>query len=283
MTDTTRDRRNSMEPVLSKVPEATVWFWTVKVLTTGMGESASDFLSRVMGNAPSAILGVAALATTLTLQFRADRYVAWRYWSAIAMVSVVGTMVADSITISYVVTTSGFLLVLVAVFVAWYRSEGTLSVHSIHTRRRETFYWAAVLATFALGTALGDLTAHTLRLGYWQSGLLFAGLIVVPLLARRALGLNAIIAFWASYVLTRPLGASFADYGAVRHRDGGLDLGTGTIAGSLTVVIVLLVGYLSLTRRDVTADRPTSVIPDQPRGARPGGPAEDPAVTLTQT
>ena len=237
-----------------KVPEITAIFWVVKILTTAMGEATSDFLVHRFG-APVAIpcAGV-VLLVSLVLQFAAPGYVAWRYWFAVVMVSVFGTMAADSLHVGlgvpYAVSTACFAAALTVVFVVWIASERTLSIHSIDTPRREVFYWVAVMATFALGTATGDLTATTLGLGYLASGLVFAVLILLPAVARRWLGLGEVAAFWAAYVLTRPLGASFADWLAVPPSRGGLGLGDGVVSIVLTLAIVVLVGYLMVTGRD---------------------------------
>ncbi|MEV7469170.1 hypothetical protein AB0O20_22075 [Streptomyces kronopolitis] len=238
----------------SKVPQVTALFWGVKVLTTGMGETASDHLGRTLGPIPAGTLGLAGLVALLVLQFRTTRYRPWVYWSAIVMVSVFGTMAADVVHvmagIPYTVSVIAFSLGLAALLTAWHVSEGTLSIHSIRTRRRETFYWATVLTTFALGTAVGDLTAGTLGWGYLPSGILFTALIAVPALAGRFLGLNAVAAFWWAYVLTRPLGASFADWMGVSTAHGGLGWGTGPVTLTLIAPIALLVGYLALSHRD---------------------------------
>ncbi|MDJ0383524.1 hypothetical protein [Streptomyces sp. G-G2] len=244
----------------SKVPEVTAWFWTVKILTTGMGETASDFLARTLGPVPAGCLGFAGLAALLILQFRSPRYRPWTYWSAIVMVSVFGTMAADVVHvivgIPYTVSAVGFALVLAVVLALWYASERTLSIHSIRTTRSESFYWATVLTTFALGTAVGDLTAGTLHWGYLPSGLLFTALIALPVLCRRFLGLNAVAAFWAAYVLTRPLGASFADWMGVPALRDGLGWGTGPVSLALLVPIAVLVGYLQVSRADTPVSRP---------------------------
>ncbi|MFE0685139.1 hypothetical protein ACFW17_30645 [Streptomyces sp. NPDC058961] len=243
------------ESALSKVPEVTALFWIVKVLTTGMGETASDYLGRTLGPIPAGALGLGGLVVALVAQFRSDRYRPWTYWSAIVMVSVFGTMAADVVHviagIPYAVSTVAFSVALAAVFIVWQLSEGTLSIHSIRTRRRETFYWATVLATFALGTAVGDLTAGTLHLGYLASGFLFAALIAVPALAGRYLGLNAVAAFWWAYVLTRPLGASFADWMGVPTSRAGLGWGTGPVTLALIVPIAALVAVLAGRHRAV--------------------------------
>ncbi|MFC4032278.1 hypothetical protein ACFO3J_12390 [Streptomyces polygonati] len=239
------------------MPEVTALFWVTKILTTGMGETTSDFLAN-WSPAIGGVLGLGGFVWLLRLQFRAPRYSPWIYWGAIVMVSVFGTMCADIVHlvgIPYAVTTPVFVLALAGVLIAWYRSEGTLSIHSIRTPRRETFYWATVLATFALGTAAGDLTATTLHLGYFSSGLVFAALIVVPGIAR-LLGLNAVAAFWWAYVLTRPLGASFADWMGVAKDRGGLGWGTGPVSLALTVVIAALVAHLASRHRRAALSAP---------------------------
>jgi uncharacterized membrane-anchored protein len=244
--------------LLSTVPEVTVLFWVTKVLTTGMGETASDFLVRRIDPVVAVGLGAVAFVVAMTLQLRARRYVPWTYWLAVSMVSVFGTMAADVVHIAlgvpYAVSTVVFAVVLAAVFVVWYRTEGTLSIHSIRTRRRELFYWLTVLTTFALGTAAGDLTASTMHLGYFASGVLFAVVIAVPAVAHWRLGLNAITAFWFAYIVTRPLGASFADWLGVPPSRRGLDLGTGPVTLTLALVIAVLVGYLTVTHSDTPAE-----------------------------
>lgn len=249
-------------PGWSKVPQVTALFWGVKVLTTGMGETASDYLGRTLGPIPAGSLGLAGLVALLVLQFRSTRYRPWVYWSAIVMVSVFGTMAADVVHvmagIPYTVSVIAFSLGLAAILTAWYACEGTLSIHSIRTRRRETFYWATVLTTFALGTAVGDLTAGTLGWGYLPSGILFTALIAVPALSGRFLGLNAVAAFWWAYVLTRPLGASFADWMGVSTSRGGLGWGTGPVTLTLIVPIVLLVAYLAISHKDTPAEQPAN-------------------------
>ncbi|MFI1798752.1 hypothetical protein ACH427_15570 [Streptomyces sp. NPDC020379] len=243
---------------LSKVPQVTALFWAVKVLTTGMGETASDYLGRTLGPIPAGALGFAGFAVLLVLQFLSDRYRPWIYWSAIVMVSVFGTMAADVVHvvagIPYTASAVGFAAALAAVLTAWYVSERTLSIHSVRTFRREVFYWATVLATFALGTAVGDLTAGTLRLGYLESGLLFAAAIAVPALSGRLAWMGPVAAFWSAYVLTRPLGASFADWMGAPAGRGGLGWGTGPVTLSLLVPILALVGFLAVSRKDTPPD-----------------------------
>jgi uncharacterized membrane-anchored protein len=241
--------------VASKVPQITVYFWIIKILTTAQGEATSDYLVYKIDPFIAAGIGFVALVAALVIQFRATQYVAWRYWLAVDLVAIFGTMAADGMHIKlhvpYAASTAFFAIVLTVVFVAWYLTEKTLSIHSIRTPRREAFYWAAVLATFALGTALGDMTATTLHLGYLASGIIFTVIFAIPGIAHRWLGLNAIVAFWFAYVVTRPLGASYADWMGVPKIVGGLGLGRGPVAIGLTIPIVALVAYLAVTRRDV--------------------------------
>jgi uncharacterized membrane-anchored protein len=259
MSGTLQDVGLGSRRLLSKVPEVTAYFWVAKVLTTGMGETTSDYLAHRVD--PVIAVGVAgtALACSLVLQLSIRRYVAWVYWLAVVMVSVFGTMAADvlhvGMGIPYTVSTTFFAVVLAAVFGLWYGVERTLSIHSITTRRRELFYWATVLVTFALGTAAGDLTATTLRLGYLASGILFTIVIAVPAVAYRAGWMGAIGAFWFAYVLTRPVGASFADWLGVPPARHGLGLGTGPVSLTLFAVIVVVVGILTVTRADVGTAR----------------------------
>jgi uncharacterized membrane-anchored protein len=249
---------------LTKVPEVTIYFWITKVLTTGMGETTSDYLVRAIPRVLAVVVAGVILAISLILQFAARRYVVWIYWFAVAMVSVFGTMVADALHIQlkipYAVSTPAFAIVLAAIFITWYAREKTLSIHSINTRSREAFYWATVMATFALGTAAGDLTAVTFHLGYFSSGVMFAVIIAIPAAAHWRFGLNSILAFWFAYIVTRPLGASFADWVAVSHRRGGLAWGDGPVSLGLTIVIVCFVAYLAAT--DAKQDQP---------GRRPAG------------
>jgi uncharacterized membrane-anchored protein len=239
---------------MSKVPEVTAYFWVIKVLTTGMGETTSDYLAHRIGPIVAVGLAGVVLTAALVLQLSVRRYVAWIYWSAVVMVSVFGTMAADvlhvGLGVPYVVSTAFFVLALAAIFALWYASEKTLSIHSIFTWRREVFYWATVMATFALGTAAGDMTAVSMHLGYLASGAMFAVLMTVPALAYWRLGLNPVFAFWFAYVITRPLGASFADWLGVSRVRGGLALGTGQVSLGLTVVIFGFVGYLAMSRKD---------------------------------
>ena len=219
---------------VTKVPEITAWFWIAKVASTGMGEATADWLYARYGTIPTGAVGAILLIGALVLQFRSRRYNTWIYWLAVVAVSVTGTMAADGLHIvvglPYTVTTALYAAILAAIFVVWYRTEGTLSIHSITTVRREAFYWATVMATFALGTALGDLTAYTLKIGFFSSGVLFLVVIAIPAVAHRWLGMNSVLAFWFAYTITRPLGASLADWLGVPARVGGLDWGRGVVA-----------------------------------------------------
>ena len=244
-------------PLAKKVPELTVYFWVVKVLTTGMGETTSDYFVHTYDPYLVVILAAAVLGLVVLIQLAMHRYNAWIYWLAVSMVAVFGTMAAGIVHVymgvPYQYSATLYAASTVVIFALWYWSERTLSVHSIFTRRREAFYWAAVLATFAMGTAVGDMTAVTFRLGFFASGILFAVLIALPGLAYRFLRLNEIIAFWIAYIITRPLGASFADWLAVPANAGGLNLGKGPVSIALWVLIFGFVAFLAVTRRDTPA------------------------------
>jgi uncharacterized membrane-anchored protein len=239
----------------SKVPLITIYFWIIKLLTTAMGEATSDYMVRAINPVTAVLFGFIGFVIAMVLQLRAKRYVAWIYWLAVAMVAVFGTQAADVLHIKfhvpYAASTAFYAVVLSVIFIVWYRVERTLSIHSIRTPRRELFYWATVLATFALGTATGDLTARTLNLGYLVSGIWFSVVFAVVAVAHWKFRLNPILAFWICYVLTRPVGASFADYVAFPHSVGGLGVGHGPVALFLTFLIVIFVGYLTVTRKDV--------------------------------
>src|SRR5579863_8963255 len=223
--------------VIRKVPEVTIYFWIIKLLSTAMGESTSDYLVFHINPYIAVAFGGIGLIVSLILQLSVRRYVAWIYWLAVVMVAIFGTMAADVLHvvlgIPYLVSTVFFSVVLAVIFVTWYASEKTLSIHSINTRRRELFYWATVIATFALGTAAGDMTAATLGLGYFSSGVLFAVLFAIPALAYWLFGLNEVAAFWFAYIMTRPLGASFADWFGKPYL-GGIGLGDTKVALVLT-------------------------------------------------
>ena len=256
------------EPLAAKVPEITFLFWVIKVLTTCGGEAASDYLA--LGNRQiGAVVEIGLMAIALIWQFRTRRYTAAAYWFLAYAIAIFGTGVSDALHlfagIPYAGTTLLWAVVLTLVFWLWYRSEGTLSIHSITTRRRERFYWCAVFATFALGTALGDFTASVLGLGYLASGIMFFVIILIPAVAWSRFGLNAIAAFWFAYVVTRPLGASFADYFGRPHSLSGIGFGSGRLAVIVAVIVAILVGYLAVTRRDI-----------QPPQASPADPGKNP-------
>lgn len=243
---------------MRKVPEVTIYFWIVKLLTTAMGESTSDYLVFHIYPYVAVIVGCVGLIVALILQLSVRRYVPWIYWLAVIMVAIFGTMAADVIHVvlgvPYVVSTASFFAALIVIFVVWYRSEKTLSIHSIYTFRRELFYWATIMATFALGTAAGDMTAATLKLGYLDSGILFAVLFILPALAYKFLGANEIATFWIAYILTRPLGASFADWFGKPYL-GGLGLGDTKVALVLTIIILIFIAYLTVTRKDTPGEQ----------------------------
>jgi len=251
-----------------RVPEITVLFWVIKGLSTAMGESTSDYLVNAMSPVVAVLLGFVGFAVAMIIQFSMRRYVAGAYWLAVVMVGVFGTMVADVLHVGfgvpYALSTPLFAAALAANFVVWKRVEGTLSIHSIETTRREVFYWIAVVSTFALGTALGDLSAVTLHLGYLGASVVFAIAITVPGIGFRAGLFNPVFAFWVAYVLTRPLGASLADWLGKPQAVGGLGIGSGIVALALTALILALVVYLSISRADVQAEperRPSERLP----------------------
>jgi len=243
------------KPILNKVPEITLFFWIIKILTTGMGEVTSDYLATHIDPVIAVAVTGLCLISALAVQLLIRKYVAWIYWLNVVMVSIFGTMAADVLHVGfgipYLVSTMFFVIALTIIFITWYVSEKTLSIHSIFTRRRELFYWATVLTTFALGTAAGDMTATTMNLGYFFSGVIFASLIAIPAIGYWKFGLNEIFAFWFAYILTRPLGASFADWMGVPVSRGGLGIGTGVVSLGLTIIIFCLVGYMALTRKDI--------------------------------
>ena len=244
------------EPVAAKVPEIIFLFWVIKVLTTAGGEATSDYLALDLGSRLVAgCIEAGIFLVALVWQFRTRRYVAAAYWLLAYAIAIFGTGVADAmhlfIGIPYSGTTFLWAVVLVLVFWLWYRSERTLSIHSIYTQRREVFYWAVVFATFAEGTALGDWTAVSLHLGYLASGIMFFLIILIPAVGWWRFGLNSVVAFWFAYVITRPLGASFADYFGKPHSLSGAGYGEGTVALITTLIVAVLVGYLAVTKRDI--------------------------------
>jgi uncharacterized membrane-anchored protein len=253
--------RHVARRMLNKVPEITLYFWVIKVLCTTVGETASDYLSGNvgLGLTKTTFITGAILLVTLVFQFRLRKYVPGVYWLGIVLISVVGTQITDNLTdnlgVSLVTTTIVFSVVLAAVFGAWYASERTLSIHTIYTTRREAFYWLAVLFTFALGTAAGDLTAERLSVGYFWSLVLFAAAIGAVAALHYGLNMNAVASFWIAYILTRPLGASTGDLLSQSRHDGGLGLGTTVTSAIFLVAILIVVGFLSVTRKDVTEAR----------------------------
>ena len=242
-------------PGALRVPQIVAAFWVIKALTTAFGEATSDFLVHTIDPVVAVLLGFAGFVVALILQFRMGRYVPVTYWFAVAMVGVFGTMAADVLHVRFHVayTASSILYgaVLIAVFVVWGRTERTLSIHSIDTVRREAFYWAAVVATFAMGTAVGDFTAYTLKLGYFPSALLFAGLIAIPAVGYRWLRWNPVLCFWWAYVMTRPLGASVADGLGKAKNLSGMGYGDGKVTLVFAALIVVGVAYLTVTKSDV--------------------------------
>jgi uncharacterized membrane-anchored protein len=245
---------------LVKVPEITALFWITKLLTTAMGESTSDYLVNAVSPVLAVAVGTVVLLGVVTFQIRQDRYVPWVYWLAVLLVAIVGTMAADVLHkqfgVPYVTSSVFFAVVLAVAFLAWHRVEGTLSIHSIDTVRRELFYWVAVMATFAMGTALGDYTASTLGLGYAASAFFFAGLILIPAIGFRWFRMNEVLAFWLAYILTRPLGASIADWLGKPKDRSGVGLGDGPVSLVFAVLIVACVAVMTRSWRRTPAASP---------------------------
>jgi uncharacterized membrane-anchored protein len=250
--------------MLNKVPEITAYFWVIKILCTTVGETFADNLNENLGlglTNTSYIMG-AVLIAVLVAQFGSRRYIPGIYWLAVVLVSVVGTLVSDNLVENYGVTlettTIAFGAILICVFAAWYWSERTLSVHTIVTTRREAFYWATILFTFALGTSAGDLLSEKLALGYLPTVGIFAGAIAVIATCHFALRMNAILSFWLAYILTRPLGASIGDYLASPKAEGGLGLGTTLTSVIFLSTILALVVFLAISKRDVIRAGPVA-------------------------
>jgi uncharacterized membrane-anchored protein len=259
------DEVTNTRRILNKVPEVTLIFWVIKVLATTVGETAADYLNvdLDLGLTATSIIMSVALLGALLYQFKLRRYVPAVYWLAVVLISIVGTLITDNLTDSLGVplwlTTVVFGVALAATFVIWYRSEGTLSIHSIVSTRREAFYWLAVLFTFALGTAAGDLVAEGLNLGYLVSLALFAGAIAIVAIAYRTLHVNSVAAFWTAYVLTRPLGASLGDLLSQPTSDGGLGMGTTSTSALFLAIILALVIVLTVrSRHAVTPAEPVA-------------------------
>jgi len=246
--------RRRYEPVEAKVPRITASFWVLKLLTTAMGEAASDYLLGTMGFVGLG-LGAAGFTFVLWVQSRTRRFNVFAYWAAVMMVAVLGTMAADTVHhklgVPYEISSLVFAVAVAATFWAWYRVERTLSIHSITTRRREVFYWLTVSFTFALGTALGDLSASTLHFGFVGSIVLFTVVMAVPALGYWRFRLNSVIAFWWAYVITRPLGASVADWLSKPIQSGGRAFGDGPVAAVLLALALVLIKVAAIRRRNV--------------------------------
>ncbi|HEY8313611.1 MAG TPA: hypothetical protein VIG51_05505 [Candidatus Baltobacteraceae bacterium] len=245
--------------MLNKVPEITIFFWIIKVLATTVGETAADFLSTTLhlGLVTTSYVMSAVFLIALFIQLRSKKYIPSIYWTVVVFISVVGTLISDNLVdnlgISLTTTTILFGSILAVVFATWWLSEKTLSVHTISTTKRELFYWAAILFTFALGTSAGDLVSEASGLGYALSAFMFAGLIGLTAFAYYAFKINGVLAFWIAYILTRPLGASMGDLLSQPVTAGGLGLGTSITSFVFLVTIVGLVVYLTISGRDRTA------------------------------
>ncbi|MEA2347688.1 MAG: hypothetical protein QOG62_1475 [Thermoleophilaceae bacterium] len=244
--------------MLNKVPEVTLFFWVIKIMCTTVGETFADYLNVDLGfglNNTTYVMGV-LLIITLIIQFRAKKYIPGVYWLAVVFISVVGTLITDNMTdvlnVPLLTSTVAFAIALAITFAVWFARERTLSIHTIFTTRREAFYWLAILFTFALGTAGGDLVAEDYGVGYELSALIFGGVIALITVAHLKFGMNAVLAFWLAYILTRPLGASIGDFLSQPHSAGGLALGaTGTSVLFLGTILAM-VTYLTITKRDQT-------------------------------
>lgn len=252
----TQVAKTDFKQMLNKVPEVTFYFWIIKVLATTVGETAADFLAVNLnfGLTVTSYIMSGLLVISLAVQFRAKRYVPWMYWLAVVLISIVGTLITDNLVdnmgVSLETTTIAFSIALALTFLAWYMSEKTLSIHSIFTSKREVFYWLAILFTFALGTAAGDLLSEGNGLGYDTAGMIFAFGIVAVTMAYYFLKLNAVLAFWLAYILTRPLGASIGDLLSKPVAENGIGLGTVGTSALFVTVIFGLVLFLTITKKD---------------------------------
>jgi len=264
------DAPSPVRTMLNKVPEVTLYFWVIKILCTTVGETAADYLNDTLGFGlnNTALLMSALLLGVLAVQFRARRYVPGIYWTAVVLISIVGTLVsdklADDLGVPLKVTTVLFAVLLAVTFAAWYASERTLSIHTIVTTRREAFYWLTILFTFALGTSAGDLFDEQLGVGYWPTVAIVAVGIALITAAHVALRLNAVLAFWLAYILTRPLGASIGDGMSQPHNAGGLGLGTTGTSLIFLAVILALVVFLAVTKVDQTQPLDRAAAEDDP-------------------
>ncbi len=248
-----------MTQMLNKVPEVTLYFWIIKIMATTVGETAADFLSVTLklGLSLTSLVMAVFLAFALAAQLRLRRYVPTVYWIAVVLISVVGTLISDNLVdnlgVSLTTSSIGFAIILAIVFAAWYRSERTLSIHTIVTTKRELFYWAAILFTFAMGTSVGDLVAEKFALGYGEAVLIFGAAIALTTIAYYYFHANAVLTFWIGYILTRPLGASMGDLLSQPHKNGGLGLGTTGTSVLFLVVIASLVTVLTMRERNKPA------------------------------
>ena len=239
---------------VNRVPRVTLDFWLIKLMAVTMGETAADYLAVNLGLGLTAtsLLMAGVLVVALLVQFAQRRYVPWAYWLAVVLISIVGTLVTDNLVDNFGVplmtTTAVFTLALAVTFLVWYRVEGTLSIHQVFTFRREAFYWLAILFTFALGTAAGDLVAEQFGLGYLATGILFGMIIASLALGYYVLGLDAILGFWLAYIFTRPLGASFGDLLSQPGEYGGMGFGTIITSALFLGAIAVIVGYMTVTR-----------------------------------
>ena len=247
--------------MLNKVPEATIYFWVIKILATTVGETVSDYFNATLnfGLVGTFALMASLLVVALVLQFRTLRYIPWIYWLSVVLISVVGTLITDYLHddrgIGLRPLTAVFTVALIVSFGVWHASEKTLSIHSIYTTKRETFYWTTILCSFALGTAAGDLLGEDYIHSYGKAVLIFSGLIVAFTVAHFGLKLNGILAFWLAYIVTRPLGASIGDFVSTPKDEGGLNVGTTVISAVFLLTIVALVAVLTKTQADVTEKR----------------------------
>ncbi|MDB5168487.1 MAG: hypothetical protein JWO55_745 [Candidatus Saccharibacteria bacterium] len=258
--DMSEEKKDEVALLLNKVPEVTIFFWIIKILCTTVGETAADYLNRNIGLGLSVTTYImsALLVVMLLAQFKTKKYIAPVYWTAVVFISVVGTLITDNLTdnlgVPLLASTIVFAIALAVTFALWYRSEKTLSIHSIRTPKREAFYWAAILFTFALGTAVGDLIAEHYAIGYLPSFIIFSIVIALIGIEWRIFKFSSVLAFWAVYILTRPLGASFGDFLSQPINAGGLGLGATVTSFIFLFLILAFVTYLIVTKKDVAVN-----------------------------
>ena len=254
--------------LFNKVPEVTLFFWIIKIMATTVGETAADFLNinLNLGLTITTYLMSGLLIITLFFQFKSKKYIPGIYWLAVVLISIVGTLITDNLVDNFGVpletTTIIFASALIVAFAVWFASERTLSIHSIYTKRREGFYWAVILFTFALGTAAGDLVAEGMDIGYWKSAIMFGSMIAVIAFAHYRFKINSVFAFWTAYILTRPLGASLGDFLSQPRDAGGMDLGTVGTSAMFLITILTIVIYLTKTRSDEISSINVQMIED---------------------